>query len=73
MNEANTFIDSTASVANHLLEEHNIKAKPREVRVIMRDELGMRYRKIKEVSPNANSEKNLVLRQQFAMELIKIF
>ena len=33
----------------------------------------MRYRKIKEVSPNANSEKNLVLRQRFAMELIKIF
>ena len=38
----------------------------------MRNELGMRYRKIEAVSVHANSEKNRVLRQQFAQEFIKL-
>ena len=38
----------------------------------MRDELDMRYRKIKAVPPHSNSLKNLILRQQFALEMIKI-
>jgi hypothetical protein len=36
----------------------------------MRDDLGLRWRKIKEVSLNENSWKNLVLRQRFAMALL---
>jgi len=32
----------------------------------------MRYRKIKQISLNANSERNLVLRQQFAQKLIEL-
>ena len=39
---------------------------------IFRYELNMRYRKIKEVSLHSNSEKNLILRQKFALEMIKI-
>ena len=38
----------------------------------MRNELGMRYRKVVAVSVHANSEKNLVLRQQYAQEIIKL-
>ena len=33
----------------------------------------MRYRKIKAVSVHANSPKNLVLRQQFAIEFLKLW
>ena len=34
----------------------------------MKEELGMSYRKIVTVSLHSNSEKNLVLRQRWAME-----
>ena len=36
----------------------------------MRDDLNMRYKKIKAASIYANSIKNLVLRQQFALEFL---
>ena len=73
LNARYAFIDSTASVVKHLKEEQEIIAKPKEVRTVMRQELDMRYRKVKDVSLHANSQKNLVLRQQFALELIKVF
>ena len=38
----------------------------------MREEMGMRFRKIVPVSIHGNSEKNLVLRQQFARVLIDL-
>ena len=37
---------------------------------MMKQELGMRYRKIKQVSLHSNSEKNLVLRQRWALEFL---
>ena len=38
----------------------------------MKEELGMRYRKIVSVSSTGNTPKNLVLRQQFALRLIDV-
>ena len=38
----------------------------------MKDDLGMSYRKVVGVSLHTNSEKNMVLRQRFAMEFIKV-
>jgi hypothetical protein len=43
-------------------QDKDIKTTAEEVRDVMREELGMRYRKIKTVSLHSNSEKNLVLR-----------
>ena len=40
------------------------------VRSVMREDLGMKYRKIKTVSLHSNSEKNLVLRQRWALEFL---
>ena len=37
----------------------------------LREELGMRYKKVVAVSVHANSQKNLVLRQQFALRFIE--
>jgi hypothetical protein len=37
----------------------------------MKTDLGMCYRKIVPMAIHANSSKNLVLRQQFALELIR--
>ena len=42
-----------------------------QVRKIFREELGMKYKRIKKIPFQGNSEQNLVLRQQFGMELIK--
>ena len=55
-----------------LKEKVNAKVKSPLVREIMKKTLGMSYRKIKPMSLHANSEKNLVLRQRFAMELIEL-
>ena len=42
----------------------------RDVSSVMREELEMRFRKIKTVSLHSNSEKNLVLRQRWALEFL---
>ena len=39
---------------------------------MMKEELGMRFRKIKTVSLHSNSEKNLVLRQRWAIEFLAL-
>ena len=39
---------------------------------VIKEELGMRYRKIKTVSLHSNSEKNLVLRQRWAIEFLRL-
>lgn len=60
-----------ASLRKTLQAEHEIKAKDGVVSSVIRDELGMRYRKIKAWSIHANSAKNLLLRQQFALEFLR--
>jgi Trp operon repressor len=62
LNGKREVIDSAAHVIKSLTKEHMIKTTEQEVRDVMRQELGMRYRKIKQVSLHSNSEKNLVLR-----------
>ena len=41
-----------------------------QIRNVMRHQLQMRYRKVIPISIHGNSEKNLVLRQQFAQKFI---
>ena len=72
MNQYNVFIDSSRSVRSALKENTGIEAKESEIREIMREDLGMRYRKVKPVSIHGNSDKNLILRQQFALKLIQL-
>jgi hypothetical protein len=51
-------------------QQQDIKSTVAEVRSVMKKELGMRYRKILTVSLHSNSEKNLVLRQRWALEFL---
>jgi len=51
-------------------QQQDIKSTVAEVRSVMKEELGMRYRKILTVSLHSNSEKNLVLRQRWALEFL---
>ena len=72
MATADTFLDSVDSVKAKLLEGHQLVCKKSDVHKIMRTNLGMKFRKIKSISLTANSVKNLILRQQFALEFLKI-
>ena len=46
--------------------------KEHQVRKIMKKNLGLSYKKIKEIGVHTNSIKNLVLRQRFAIELVTL-
>ena len=72
MNEFNVFIDSAQSVKKCLLDTMEVDASEHEIRNVMRHDLNMRYRKVLPVSIHGNSEKNLVLRQQFARNMINL-
>ena len=63
MNDDNKIIDSVAMLSKTLQEEYGIEAKEKEIKSVLRDDLNMRYKKIREVSIYSNSERNLVLRQ----------
>ena len=67
LNGKREFIDSAAHVIKSVSKEHQIKTSEQEVRDVMKQELGMRYRKIKLVSLHSNLEKNLVLRQRWVL------
>ena len=70
LEENDHYLDSIASIVDSVNESIGIEVKPREVRNVLKQDFNMSYRKIKEVSTHVNSEKNLVLRQRFAMEFI---
>ena len=55
------------------MDEHDFEAKPREIGKIMRKDLGMKFKKVKQMSIHANSERNLVLRQQWTIEFLKLW
>ena len=54
---------------NKLLEVKQIKSTVHEVRLIMKH-MGMKYRKVVHIPLKANSERNLILRQQWALKYI---
>ena len=72
MNKYDVVIDSVVAVQKGLKEGYDMEAKTKTIRSVMKQELGMRYRKIVSVSTTGNTPKNLVLRQQFALKLIEV-
>ena len=55
-------ISSIPYLIKLLKENYDIKKKAWELAPILKDDLGMTYRKIKPVTMNTNSERNQVLR-----------
>ena len=72
MNQRDEFIDSAAHVQKELEKVGGKKAKSHVVQSVLRKDLGMRYKKVKAVSWTANSHRNLILRQQFALKFLEI-
>ena len=55
-------ISSLSMIKNHLKESKDIDVKDWLLKDIMREELDLRYKRIKEVSWQGNSDKNKILR-----------
>ena len=52
--------------------EQQLKISERQVRKLLIDDLGQKWRKVRLAEPYVNSRKNLLLRQMFARRLIEI-
>ena len=62
LNQSRSIIDSAKDVVTKVNVDAEAPVTEKQVRSVMKEELGMCYRKIKTVSLHSNSEKNLVLR-----------
>ena len=86
LNERDSIIDNVAQVKklaegrffqqfrekSSLADETKAVLGEKMVRNVLREELGMRYRKIKDVAVFSNGEKNLILRQRWALEFLSL-
>ena len=62
-----------ASVVKHIVEEkHGLLVKDQQLKKIFREQLGLRYKKVKRIPFQGNLERNLVLRQRFGMKLLEL-
>jgi hypothetical protein len=66
------FLDSVEFCRKELGKRGFEGLKNHQVRSVMREELQMRYRKVKAVALHENSTRNLVLRQRWAMKLLEL-
>ena len=53
-------------------QEYDLEIKRPKLRAIMHQELGMSYRRIEATPWQGNSPKNLILRQHFAINFLKL-
>jgi hypothetical protein len=65
------FIDSAANIKKEIKEKQDEDVSKKQILNVMKKDCELSYRKIKRISVHSNSEKNLVLRQRFALEMIK--
>ena len=64
--------DSVDYVCSQLYDRYGLQFKKKDVQRVLKKELNMGYGKIHEIAPHTNSEKNLVMRQRFSIELLSI-
>ena len=63
MNKADTFVDSAQTVKMALEKDFAMDVTLLEIQKVMKEDLGMTYRKVLPIPIHGNSSKNLVLRQ----------
>ena len=72
MNKVDTFVDSALTVKLALEKDFGMEVTLLEIQKVMKEDLGMTYRKVLPIPIHGNSSKNLVLRQQFAKRMIQL-
>lgn len=70
LNQSRSIISSAKEVVTQVNVHAEAPVSEKQVRSVMKEELGMSYRKIKTVSLHSNSEKNLILRQRYTIEFL---
>jgi len=65
-------IDSVKKLTEQINSENDTNFKPQLVSKVMRTDLGMRFKKIRQVSLHENSVRNLVLRQRWAVKFLEL-
>ena len=71
INDIDHFIDSAHSVVSGIWDQIGVTVTDTEVRGVFK-QMGMKYKKVVHIPLKANSEKNLVLRQQWALKFFSI-
>ena len=62
MNDKEVFIMSAAYVAKEVERQENVEVKSHIVATVMKEDMGMRYRRIKQITMKQNSDRNILLR-----------
>ena len=65
-------IISADKVANEVNTDGVFKTNITEVRSVMKRDLDMSYKKVRQTALHANSEYNLILRQRYAIKLLSL-
>ncbi len=68
-----SFIHSVEFVRKEITERHGVEFKDWKVRQVMKSEMGMSFKKVVPIAWRANSDRNLILRQQFALSFLAAF
>ena len=66
-------INSAKWLQQELKTHLDLEVKLHEVKSILKEDLGMKFRKIKKSSLHLNSEQNLILRQEWAVRFLKLW
>jgi transposase len=69
--DENTFIENLEQVAEEVLIRYNLKVNKQKVRLQMK-ELGLSWKKVKQVAIQSNSVRCLVLRQRWAISFLEM-
>ena len=66
------YLSSARVIQSKLKEKYDVDIQKRKLIRLMHSNLGMRYKRVKEISWQANSSKNLLLRHIYAIKLLDI-
>ena len=65
-------IEKAAKVKQEVQRQHDVEISLPKIKLTMKKELGLGYRRVKKVPIQGNSERCLVLRQQYALEMLPL-
>ena len=60
------------TVSSWLNSKHDLSLTDRNIRIVLKQRLGYKFKKIKTIPYKANCDKNLILRQQFGLKLLEL-
>ena len=70
--QASVPIKASSMVVQKVRDDTGIEVEIERVRAVLKDELGLGYRMAKKIPVQCNTERCLVLRQQYAMAMIPL-